>query len=429
MFLHVGIDDTDSPKGMCTTYVGAVAIERVQGAGATLVGYPKLIRLNPCWPEKTRGNCAVAFLLDVPDQVLNRVKQEVLATVAELAENDEKTNPGVVFYPRLKIPAPLSEFTFRVVRDVVTIDEARRLATSVGAEIHEFRRGKGIIGALAAIGHPLNRDWTFELIAYRNPKNRTKIRRIDPESVKEMDRATFPLTFDNLDPLTGEIKITPHTPCPVLYGIRGEDPEILKKAAGMLRVMEPIERWIIYKTNQATDEHLIDARICEVKPLRSFSIHGIVSSRPRVIQGGHVIFTIRDETGGLHCAAYEPTRFFRKMVKELVPGDEVIVHGSVKEKPGLPPTLNLEKLEVVSPVEIKVKVNPSCPSCRKRMKSLGRNKGYRCPKCGKKLPESAAEYRPVQREITTGKFEVPPRARRHLSKPLVRELAQRQSFK
>jgi tRNA(Ile2)-agmatinylcytidine synthase len=82
-----------------------------------------------------------------------------------------------------------------------------------------------------------------------------------------MDRATFPLTFDNLDPLTGEIKITPHTPCPVLYGIRGEDPEILKKAAGMLRVMEPIERWIIYKTNQATDEHLIDARICEVKPL------------------------------------------------------------------------------------------------------------------------------------------------------------------
>jgi tRNA(Ile2)-agmatinylcytidine synthase len=148
-----------------------------------------------------------------------------------------------------------------------------------------------------------------------------------------------------------------------------------------------------------------------------------------VIPGGHVIFTIRDETGELHCAAYEPTRFFRKMVKELVPGDEVIVHGSVKEKPGLPPTLNLEKLEVVSPVEIKVKVNPSCPSCRKRMKSLGRNKGYRCPKCGKKLPESAAEYRPVQREITTGKFEVPPRARRHLSKPLVRELAQRQSFK
>lgn len=421
MFLHVGIDDTDSPRGMCTTYVGAVAIERVQGLGAELVDYPRLIRLNPCWPEKTRGNCAVAFLLKLDEDRVNEIKKAVLRTVEELAEDDERTNPGVAFYPKRKIPPELSDFALRVVRDVVTIDEARELARSLGLEIHEFRKGKGIIGALAAIGHPLDKDFTFEYIAYRVPQNYGKPRKVDPESVKEMNEKTFPLTFDNIDPWTGEIKITPHTPCPILYGIRGESPEILKKAAEIVRVEEPIERVIIYKTNQATDEHLIPAKIREIKPLRSYSVHGFVNSRPKIIPGGHVIFTLKDDTGEIHCAAYEPTRRFRDIILRLSPGDEVIVHGSVKEKPGLPPTLNLEKIEVLRLAEKIVKVNPICPICGRRMKSIGRGKGYECEKCKRRLPPKAAEYRRVPRMILPGKFEVPPRARRHLSKPLVRE--------
>ena len=47
MILQVGIDDTDSKDGMCTTYVGAVAIDRLKTEGIELEGYPKLIRLNP----------------------------------------------------------------------------------------------------------------------------------------------------------------------------------------------------------------------------------------------------------------------------------------------------------------------------------------------------------------------------------------------
>ncbi|MEM1689265.1 MAG: tRNA(Ile)(2)-agmatinylcytidine synthase [Candidatus Hadarchaeales archaeon] len=421
MFLHVGIDDTDSPRGMCTTYVGAVAIERAQKLGAELVDYPRLIRLNPCWPEKTRGNCAVAFLLKLGEDLLDKIKKAILKTVEELAEEDEKTNPGVVFYPKRKIPPELSDFALRVVRDIVTIDEARELARLICAEIYEFRKGKGIIGALAAIGHPLDRDFTFEYIAYRIPQNYGKPRKVDPESVREMNEKTFPLTFDNIDPWTGEIKITPHTPCPILYGIRGESPEILEKAAEIVKVGEPIERTIIYKTNQATDEHLIPAKIKEIKPLRSYSVRGFVSSKPRVIPGGHVIFTINDDTGKIHCAAYEPTRKFREIVLQLMPGDEIVVHGSVKEKPGIPLTLNLEKIEVLKLAEKIIKVNPTCPICGRRTKSMGRGKGYECEKCKYKFPPEAVEYRKKPRIILPGKFEVPPRARRHLSKPLVRE--------
>lgn len=424
MFLHVGIDDTDSPRGMCTTYVGAVAIERAEKMGCELVDYPKLIRLNPCWPEKTRGNCAVGFLLKVQKENIGSVKEAILKVVEELAEKDRKTNPGVAFYDKPKVPAELSEFALRVVRDIVTLDEAERLAQSLNIEVHKFRKGNGIIGAMAAIGHPLDKDFTFEYIAYRSPENWGKPRRVDPESVAEMNEKTFPLTFDNLDPWTGEIKITPHTPCPILYGIRGESPEILRRAASMVKVGEPIERTIIYKTNQATDEHLIPAKIGEIKPLRSYSVRGFVSSRPEVIPGGHVIFTVRDETGEICCAAYEPTRKFREVALSLIPGDEVVVHGSVKEKPGLPLTLNLEKLTVLRLADKLVKINPVCPICGRRMKSMGRNQGYRCRKCGTELPPNAAELRRAPRAILPGKFEVPPRARRHLSKPLAREFRQ-----
>jgi tRNA(Ile2)-agmatinylcytidine synthase len=56
------------------------------------------------------------------------------------------------------------------------------------------------------------------------------------------------------------------------------------------------------------------------------------------------------------------------------------------------------------------------------MKSAGKNKGYKCPKCGNKIgeDEEVKEKRVVERNISKGFYEVPPSARRHLSKPLIR---------
>ena len=421
--LYAGIDDTDSPHGMCTTYVGAVAIQRLQRLGCTLLDFPKLIRLNPCWPQKTRGNCAVAFLVSCPPDQVSEVKEIVLKTVEELAEKDDRTNPGVAFMSKKTPPEDLVTFAYRVVRDIVDLKEAESMANKLGIETHKFRAGNGVIGALAAIGHPLTNDFTYELVAYRTPKNRGKPRKVDPDSVKRMDKLTSPLTFDNLDPWTGEIRITPHTPCPVLYGIRGESPAVLKKAHQLVKTGEPIERVQIFKTNQGTDEHLVSAKIAEVSPLRSYSIEGEIASKPRIIAGGHVIVEICDSTGTIHCAAYEPTRIFRRVVKQLIPGDRVIVHGGVKQKPSLPLTLNLEKIEILELAKKTVKRNPKCPKCGKRMKSEGRGKGYVCKKCKERAPPTAATIEELSREIRVGKFEVPPRARRHLAKPLQRELA------
>jgi tRNA(Ile2)-agmatinylcytidine synthase len=421
MILNIGIDDTDSKDGMCTTYVGAVIIDKLKELGIRLVDFPSLIRLNPNWKLKTRGNCSIALKVEVEERQIPEIKKIVLGTVEELAELDhDTTNPGVVFYKGIKIPKELREFSKKVVQDVATIGEAEALARSLGAEVHKFKLGRGIIGALAAIGNTLERDWTFELITYRTKENWGTPRRVDAESVSEMDGKTYPNTFDNVDPATKEIRITPHTPCPILYGIRAESQEAAFEAHKIVRALEPIERLTIFKTNQGTDEHVRPASIFEVKPNWSVIVDAVVCRKPVVMAGGHVIFRVLDATGEIDCAAYEPTRQFRDVVRKLVVGDRVIACGGVKEKPELPLTINLEKLAVLELRPVLKKVNPKCSRCGKKMKSEGKAKGYSCKRCRIRLPAESAKLVEVSREIEVGVFEVPPRARRHLAKPLIR---------
>ncbi|MBS3815637.1 MAG: DUF1743 domain-containing protein [Hadesarchaea archaeon] len=421
MILHIGIDDTDSSEGMCTTYVGAIIIDRLEKEGIKLIDYPKLIRLNPLWKHKTRGNCAVSLTLKAEEGQIGKIKKIVLDSIEELAELEiESTNPGAVFYVGKEIPEKLGDFSRKVVQEVATIEEAEELASETQVETHKFGLGRGIIGGLAAIGHCLENDFTYELIAYRLKKNWGTQRKIDDDSVKKMNTETYPKTFDNLDPEAGEIHITPHTPCPILYGIRGENPESVTKAHEMVKAEEPIERTIIYKTNQGTDEHLQKTKISEAEPYQSVIIEGKVTEEPRTITGGHVIFKIQDETSEADCAAYEPTRKFRNIVRKLEIGDKIRVYGGIRNKKNLPLTINLEKIEILELAPVKKKINPICENCGNRMKSAGKNKGYTCKKCKTSLPEKSAEIIEKPREIELGIHEVPTRARRHLAKPLIR---------
>src|SRR5271169_4619600 len=91
----IGIDDTDSNEGMCTTYLGAILLEELQMYG-TIETLPFLVRLNPSIPYKTRGNAAIALKLKT--NCPEKVTAYILSRIEELAHMDcEKTNPGVVF--------------------------------------------------------------------------------------------------------------------------------------------------------------------------------------------------------------------------------------------------------------------------------------------------------------------------------------------
>lgn len=413
-YLYIGIDDTDSPDGMCTTYLASQIINRFNDNGIELVDYPRLIRLNPFARHKTRGNGGVALKI-LNDSKADLAKEIVLASVERLSMFDcDNTNPGVIFYDG-EITKEMEDYAFRAIYEFITIDEAEEFGKSIGCEIHKFKKGRGIIGSIAAISLPLA-DFTYELLAYRAPENFGTKRQIDYESVYEMDKRTFPDTFENIDYSEGYIAIEPKTPCPVLYGIRSNTPEVLKEAKDIVKVTEPIDDWCIFKTNQHTDMHIQEAsRISDMKQFGCYCVCGEVKNKPTIIDGGHMFFYIQDDSGEIECGAYEPTKDFRKTVSYLRPGDIIRVYGGIGEQN----TFNVEKFQVIKLNDVEYK-NPVC-ECGKRMTSAGKNKGFKCKRCGKRIESSEKVPIIITRNLKNAQFyETPVSARRHLSKPLCR---------
>ena len=412
--LHIGIDDTDSPDGMCTTYLASQIINRLKDKGIELLDYPRLIRLNPFARFKTRGNGGVSFKIR-NDENADFAREIVLGEVEKLSMFDcDNTNPGVIFYEG-EITKDMEDYAFRAIYEFITIEEAEEFGKSVGCEIHKFKKGRGIIGSIAAISLPLD-DFTFELLAYRSPDNYGTERKIDYDSVYEMDSKTFPDTFENIDYSEGYIAIEPKTPCPVLYGIRSNTVDALLKAKDIVKVREPIVDWCIFRTNQHTDMHIQDAvSISQMKQFGCYCVRGTVKNRPKIIGGGHMFFYLEDESGRIECGAYEPTKNFRHIVSELHPGDVIEVYGGIGEQN----TFNIEKFKVIELNDVEFK-NPIC-ECGKRMTSAGKGKGFKCRKCGRKIDSNDKIPVKVLRNLNNGQFyETPVSARRHLSKPLCR---------
>jgi tRNA(Ile2)-agmatinylcytidine synthase len=433
----IGIDDTDSRAGMCTTYLCAVLVDELQVYGE--VSTPRLVRLNPCIPFKTRGNGAVSFELKVSSERAETVKELVKSRVRELSEVQvEGTNPGVVFIDNAALHAlsdsdgksahTLKDFYETAVRDVVKLKHAYELIAELQLDYFGLKNKRGLIGALAAAAfltvqtrEPAYYDFTYELIAYREKERWGTLRLIDDASVWNADAANYPLTWDTVDRANKKVVCAPHSPCPVLFGIRGDSVDALYNTRERIQA-EPAEREMLFVTNQGTDSHLITVREEINGALDDYHSHildGVVESDPRTIMGGHAVFALaltltdpRKQTARIDCIAYEPTKNFRDIIRKLRLGDEVTVYGSFKDR-----TLNLEKIELRK-LNVKVERNPRCAQCGKRMESAGKSQGYRCKRC--KTYSTEKEVQIVERDIEAGLYEVPPVARRHISKPLIR---------
>ena len=433
MVLWVGVDDTDSLKGMCTTFL-ATELVRELTADHDLIGYPRLVRLNPNIPWKTRGNGALALrfgrgtgrpwkvgriggrdLLAFPKGRGDEDPRDLRSRAVRLVErwaafDDPTTNPACVVLNR----RPPASLYWKAVRGVVSRAQARRAVRGRGY-VRAYKNGRGVVGAAAAVSwRP--RDRTYEILAYRAESLWGTPRHIDPDSVREMDRA-FPSTFNNFDYINNKVVIAPHSPCPILFGIRGDNPEDLPPAMKTIRGERP-ERWLLFETNQGTDDHIRPGD-WSLEPWTGTAVSGTVATVPRTRSGGHVLFELQGR-GLLTIVAYEPSKQFRTTVRALRPGDRIQVWGSVREEPR---TLNLERLELMDLAKSPRKAsNPRCPRCGKSMKSVGRDAGYRCLRCREHAGIESAEWIFEPRTIQVGTYEPPTSARRHLSKPIKRIL-------
>ncbi|EMA62294.1 tRNA(Ile)(2)-agmatinylcytidine synthase [Halorubrum kocurii] len=465
----VAVDDTDSrERGMCTTYVGARLAERLGAAGGR-VRRRLLVRLNPAVKHKTRGNAAVALHVSgVGAEAAFDLAAETVRKFA--AADDPRTSPGVVVADldvadldmadldaagdslepsAVTIPPAVADFACRALRHRLSLDEALELADEHGFRHAAFGSGgeaeadavagRGRIGALAAVGAPAAfDDWTVERISYRELDRCGTPRDVDVESVFAAADRGYPTVWDTVDRGTGEAVCVPNAPGPILHGIRGDDAGACREVAEAIAA-EPVERAATFLTNQGTDAHLAPGAIGDLRDGAGYRVPGVVASEPETKRGGHVHVDVAaptdstpdaDRSPRLRCVAFNPTGRFRDRVRALRPGDRVTVCGEHEVRTaegdsggtggnGNPTTdtLKLEKFAVRDLVETEPVV-PTCPDCGRSMSSAGRDQGYRCRDCGTDAPGKVEEA--IDREVALGWYEVPPSARRHVAKPLVR---------
>jgi len=408
----IGLDDTDSREtGLCTTYVADQVATVLEASGAT-VERRLLVRCNPAVEHKTRGNAALAVHTDAdPDLALSVLRDELDAS----RTSDPRTNPGgvVAACDPGAVPAAVATFSERAVRARLDRETARNLASDAGFETVTAGNGRGLIGALAAVGAWRAFDeWTRECISYRERDRWGTERDVDRGSVFDAAEQSYPTVWDTIDSVEERAVCVPRTPCPILHAVRGEDPEAVAAVAERIEG-EPVAERATFVTNQGTDAHLqsVDSPAA-VEGGRSYRLTADVTADPETREGGHVFFAVGEDGAALPCVAFEPTKRFRDRVRGLRTGDRVTVCGEVAGG-----TLKLEKFALRERVTT-TEATPDCPRCGRSMSSAGRDQGYRCRDC--KTSADGPVTVPLDRDLDPGWYEVPPCARRHVAKPLVR---------
>jgi tRNA(Ile2)-agmatinylcytidine synthase len=419
--VHVGLDDTDSTKGNCTTHAAyRITDFLLNNKSIEFVDYPLLIRLNPNIPWKTRGNGAVCLRFrtsrheEVLDWIMDLINKENLVASG--------ANPGIAVYCGETIPSDIQCFARKALYDIVSKKTAEKLATRRQIRFFVDGNGQGLVGSISAIGTLLQEDHTFEAVAYRKQEKCGTVRKLNSAQVVRFDAETFPYTFNNYDKTHHRVLILPHGPDPVFCGIRGESAEIVCSALGKLEIEEKLEGYMVFRTNQGTNQHLQnEVGFAEIKSYTAGFSQCKVDSRPTVIEGGHAVFRVRDPTGSvINAAVYEPTDM-ANIASKLEVGDVIRIGFGVRKPSSKHPTiLNIEYLQILEAKEIFEILNPICHACNKRMKSEGTNKGFRCRKCGLRNRDGKKIVIPIPRMIEPKLFIPTPRAHRHLTKPIHR---------
>ncbi|MCV0431001.1 tRNA(Ile)(2)-agmatinylcytidine synthase [Nitrosopumilus sp.] len=414
--LNVGFDDTDSPKGMCTTFLAYKIVDLLQKQKTEFLDFPRLIRFNPNIPWKTRGNGAVSMKIKTKNPL--KIKNQIKNLVSKYSDTKNGANPGLVFFESNSIPSEFTKFSKLALWQLINRNNAKKFAKKNNLEIYFQGNGQGLIGAIGAIGYDFH-DHTLELLSYRKKSKFGKERKISTDSVRNMQEKTSPHTFNSFDTKKGRVLITPHGPDPVFYGVRGENVDSLIHATKILKTTEKLDGYMIFKSNQGTGDHLKnDLTFENMKPYASGKIQGIVSISPKIVKGGHVLFKITSNNHDFWCAVYKPTGMTIH-ASNLLKGDKIIVGGGVrKASKNYPRIINLEFLEILSPVKNISISNPECKKCNKKMKSKGLNQGFQCIHCGEREFKKTSHEIPrkIKKQLYLPKIS----AHRHLSRPLQR---------
>ena len=414
--LHIGIDDTDSPKGMCTTFLSYKIVKFLERQKIEFVDFPSLIRFNPNIPWRTRGNGAVRLTIRTknPEKIKNKITQ----FVTSYSDTKNGANPGLVFFQNKQIPVSFNKFSKLALCKLISRKHAKQFVSENNIESFYLGNGQGLVGAIGAIGYKFF-DHTFELLCYRKKSQFGKKRRISKSSVKNMQSTTFPETFSSYDKENDRVLITPHGPDPVFYGIRGETIKSVVRASTLVNSDEKLDGYMIFKSNQGTGDHLNnELQVDELKPFNSGFLIGEVCNKPVIERGGHVFFSIKVKDRKIRCAVYKPTKI-TNVAQNLILGDKIHIGGGIrKASKNHGRILNVEFLRILRLTKNHLLVNPTCKNCNKKMKSKGYKQGFCCVKCGNRSTSKSTLE--IPRKIQCKLYLPSVSAHRHLTRPYQR---------
>lgn len=371
MTMWLGIDDTDSLEGGCTTLV----FHELLNALPCEHGEPRLTRLWPFAAQRTRGNASLSVEIYCDDSIVEWLdgywNENILPLKGKISESDHSerkqypSDPGMALFQK----QPDEDYYWEAVRGNADFYNGG----------HQWG-GKGRIGAAASCAWRAKTS-TWEGIAWRLQE-----RYVSEDALKLVDDIEG--TFLCRDPRTKRGLISPRGPCPVMFGVRATTRDVANQATEILvQNSAPTVGSRIFLTNQATGDH-ID------------SIRSSIVETKEILKGGHVIIN-----GKL--IAFSESGDVNKLAQWVEIGDEIDWMGLEYEY-----KFHLEALRITASNR---NVRPLC-HCGTRMKSMGANQGVRCPKCKEKSNEN---WTIENREPPISGWAQPPvDKRRHLAKSL-----------
>lgn len=388
----LGLDDTDSLAGGCTT---ETFHQLLLGLPKEVeVGEPRLVRLWPFAFRRTRGNAALAVELKCPDEAallahLDAWWERHLAPLGGRMEASSVSSrpqspasPGMVWFR----DAPGADFYWKAVRGDVTAEPLPGALRSWG--------GEGCIGATAAVAWPAT-TVTWEAIAWRCQGVQGP-RLVDASALADIDGWSN-IVFSR-DPRRGHQLVAPRGNSPVLFGVRSRTKVDAERAGQRLldaEGTEAVSGLRVFQTNQASGDHLdrvyrLTVLEKNVEPVRKH-VQLITNGRPvqAYAEGGPV----------------------NALARWMEVGDVFEVRGLV----GPDGVLHAEQLRLVT-AQPRRKNRPKCPSCEVTLKSMGAGQGLRCPSCKERSVDAWVEV--PAHPPADGWVEPEVDARRHLARPL-----------
>ena len=413
---HIGLDGTDSEFGGCTTWTMTNIIDKLVSVDKhlKLLREPYLVRLNPNIPEKTRGNAATSISIETSLKIneLGRHIVEQIKLDQSKYDLTEGKDPAVVIFDKI----PNNELYQNSLLEYIDFN----LLDEVEPIFSWPKLNQSYIGAAAAILADMKFDFTYELLVYRTEKNWNRKRDLILKNVPMLEKK-IDSVFSSYDYELKRVLMAPSGPDPVLLGIRGNNKDDLIEFYEKIKILEDIEKISIFKTNQATDIHLMKV-IGENRNFKNYDIFsGLIQliSKPEIIRGGHVrsYGIYQDEIFEIMC--FEPTKKLRLNFNKLIISDLIYVTGSIELKQAkIRKVIKLESILIVN-LEEDMSIRPPLCDCGKRMKNKGLYSEYKCRKCD--LSKLTPEISYKKRQFYQGQILLPTLyAQRHLVRPYER---------